>query len=224
MEVGKIEAQVSSETVDLLRYVWIIPIIVGFVTFVLTTIVNQRKDKKQFRMEKMAFIKYEQIVTEYPFNDRNCMILCTKEIRRYIDSVSHYGMKTKMAFLVLENVTENNVLDLKIEVVSSYNKRNVPQAFNMPMWKSSDVLYIPVSIPGEPTYQVNDEKLNVYYTTLGFEKYVIGYKRNEKNGYDEYLKKIYFNFIKYTKIKYKRSDFYSYIKVTKEDKVKQSET
>ncbi len=222
MEVGKIEAQVSTQTVDLLRYVWIIPIIVGFVTFILTTIVNQRKDKKQFRMEKMAFIKYEQVVTSYPFNDRDCTILCSKEMNRYIDSLR--GIKTTMAFLVLENVTDNNVLDLKIEILSSDGKKFVTQAFNMPMWKSSEILYIPVSIPGASTYHVNDEKLNVYYTTLGFEKYVMGYKRIEKSVYDEYLKKIYFKFIKYTKIKYKRSDFYTLIKIKNEEKVKQTET
>lgn len=219
MEVGKIEAQVSTQTVDLLRYVWIIPIIVGFVTFILTTIVNHRKDKKQFKMEKMAFLKYEQSVLDFPFNDRDCTILCSREISRYIDSLN--GNKTKMAFLVLENVTENNVLDLKIEVVSSDDKKSMIQEFNLPMWKSSEILYIPVSIPGSTSYHVTDEKLNVYYTTLGFEKYVVGYKRKKPDVYDEYLKKIYFRFIKYTKIKYKQSDFYKYIKV---EKVKQTET
>ncbi|WP_291754735.1 hypothetical protein [Lysinibacillus sp. UBA5990] len=224
-EVGEIEAQVSTETVDLLRYVWIIPIVVGFVTFVLTTVVNQRKDKKQFRMEKMAFIRYEQVETDYPFNDRDCTILYTNDIRNVLESLSHDDEKTRMTFLVLENLTENNVLDLKVEIVSSYDDTSLKskQSINMPIWKSDEVLYIPISIPGAATHHVTDEILNVYYTTLGFEKYVIGYRLNEQNDYDEYLKKIYFKYFKYTKIKYKQSDFYSYIKVTNEEKGKQAE-
>ncbi|UDK97888.1 hypothetical protein EYB33_16930 [Lysinibacillus sphaericus] len=212
----QIPIEVSTSQIDLLRYIWVIPILIGFITFILTSLFTIYREKRNNLLEKRAFIEYHQYELNYPFNDnKDGLILTSIEGKKTLELYKeNSGI---CCFLEIKNITENDILNLKIEVISE-SKRIVKQEFALPIWKNDTTLYIPITIHDGNTHFVTDHKLDIQYTTLAFEKFSYGYYRTKDKKYNTYLKKYYFfNLIPITKIKYSEVPRFTYIKLEKKE-------
>ncbi|ARZ61509.1 MULTISPECIES: hypothetical protein [Bacillus cereus group] len=205
----------NSTNVDWLRYVWIIPIVTGFITFILTSLFTIYREKKSANSESRAFIQYEEFELSYPFENvkkyGEGMLLLSENGRKLVEK----GGRTTLAFLILKNITDNDVINVKIESeFQSKEGKVIREEFAMPVWNSNDVLYIPQSVYGSSSYYSTNIELTVSYSTLGFENFKSGYKRMENGKYKDFLKKKYFKLFYWDVIKYHQSEFFRFIKIT----------
>lgn len=211
--------------IDWLRYVWIIPIVVGFVTFVLTSLFTVYRERKNISIPKRIFIEYAEYELEYPFSDMpkhgEGIVLLGKNGKKLIDYANSAGGSV-FTFMVIKNITENDIINLNIKFVFSDRsgkkgatpKEIVNEEFSLPVWKHQDTLYIPATIHDNKTSNFStSEELVISYTTIVFEHFRYSYKRLNNGEYIEKLKKRYLRFIWLTKVNYKRSGFFSFVRV-----------
>lgn len=204
--------------VDWLRYVWIIPIVVGFVTFILTSMFTLYREKKSSNIFKRALISYNEYELTYPFENVKSfgegLLLLNADGKKLINSVG--TNKAVFPFLVLKNITDNDLLNVKIESNYEVGKGKIVEVeFFMPLWDSKDVIYIPMSHYETGSKFVTNIDLTVSYTTIAFEKFKMGYKRIKKSTYEDFFMKKYFNLFYLNNVKYHQGKFYTYEKITK---------
>lgn len=213
--------------VDWLRYVWIIPIIVGFVTFVLTSLFTVYRERKNNNIPRRIFLEYAEYDLHYPFEDKpkhgEGKILLGQNGRKLIEHANKTGGAV-YSFLVLNNITENDVVNVKINFVFSNRLSNqdipedaIREKFTLPVWKSTDTIYIPMTIYGGSFHTSTSEELLIEYTTTGFEHFRYSYNREFSGEYIERLEKRYLGFMWLPKINYHRSEFFSFIRVRNKD-------
>ncbi|MGG3911263.1 hypothetical protein [Peribacillus simplex] len=212
--------------VDWLRYVWIIPIVVGFVTFVLTSLFTVYRERKNNNISKRIFIEYAEYEMNYPLDDDikhgEGIILLGKNGKKITNHADEVG-GGRFSFMVIKNITENNVINVKLRFVFSDRlgkqdvcpKNVIEEEFFMPVWKNTDTIYIPAKIYKDISNFTTNEELVISYTTTSFEHFKYSYERQYDGNYKEQLKKRYLGFIWITKINYQQSQFYSFIRVVK---------
>lgn len=214
-----------------------LPLVTAIITFILTSLFTMYRDKKANNFTKRAFFEYAEYEMEYPFDGNNIKhgegkLLLGKNGKLLHDHARTYG-KTVYSFLVLRNVTSNDVINVKIKFVFSDRRGKkgavpneiIKEEFSLPVWKSTDTIYIPASIYNHPTSNFStSEELEVIYNTTTFEKFKYLYTRKEDGNYKEQLKKRYLGFIWITKLNYERANFFTFVNVKKSEKKTKEET
>ncbi len=207
-----------------IKYLTIIfPLITAVITFFLTSLFTMYKDKKTINISRRVFIEYAEYLLDYPFNEEttsihgNGLLLLGDNGKKLIRSADKDG--EKHSYLVLKNITNNDVINVLIKTEFLSDGILTSEEFNMPIWKHKDSIYIPQTFnEGSSVYSQN-ELLKIRYTTSNFEEFEFGYIRQQDGTYQETLKKKYLGFIWLNKVKYYKSKFYSFHKVgKKEDK------
>lgn len=204
-----------------------LPLITAIITFVLTSLFTMYKERKINNISKRVFIDYAEYELRYPFdNDAKNLhgegtLLLGKNGKKLYQHANQHGGAT-YTFLVIKNITTNDVIDVKVKFAfsdrlskNSTPKEMITEEFFMPVWKSTDSIYIPATIYNHSSHLSTNEELVVSYSTTSFERFKYSYKRQKDGTFKERLKKRYFGFIWITKIRYKKGEFHSFIKVKK---------
>jgi len=201
----------------------IVPLITAVLTFILTSAFTAYKERKAMNISKRVILDYAEYSLQYPFEDKvsdnhgKGLILWGSNGKKLSDSASEYyscyGSRATYQFLVLKNITENNIINVKIKTTYDCRGKTVKEEFFLPVWNYETTLYLPQSVHGgENIYSTNLE-LKIIYTTSNFETFSYGYKRTKKDSYEEHLKKKYLGFIWITKVKYFQNEFYRFERV-----------
>lgn len=207
-----------------------LPLLTALITFFLTSLFTLYRESKYKNHDKRIFFEYKEFELKYPFgNDQNHgegIILLGDNGTKLHRHAKKHG-ESVYSFLILKNITENNVINVKIKHEMSdrvgNNKKTVSnkivkEEFFMPVWKWKDTLYIPATFYDGGSNFTTNEELIVIYNTTTFEKFKYSYVRQDDSSYKEKLKKKYLGFIWITKINYEKSEFYSFVHVQKENK------
>ncbi len=215
---------VNNVPVDWLRYVWIIPIVMGFVTFVLTSLFTVFRERKNNNIPRRVFLEYAEYEMEYPFGDKpkhgEGRILVGENGKKLIQNANTHG-GSDYTFMVINNITENDIINVKIKFVfsdrpgkrGSLPKEIITEEFFMPVWKSADTIYIPSTIYNSSSKFSTNEELLIEYTTTGFEHFRYSYVREYSGKYTERLEIRYLGFMWLPKVNYHQGDFYRFIRV-----------
>lgn len=163
-----IPLEVSNKIVDLLRYIWIIPIIVGFATSILTIWFNRKKDVKDYRLEHRAFIKWHFRIKKNPFelNDadlKNILLIENGNTKKMSELKGAH-----IQYIRYENITQNDIafIQIKVDVNGRINK------YFLHSWEHDSVLFIPLY-----SNEIIDKKIiKMTYTTLADEKFILLHK------------------------------------------------
>lgn len=210
----------TSEPATSLKYMTIIfPLITAIITFILTSLFTMYKDRKSTNINKRIFIEYAEFLIEYPFNEKSLtlhgkgLILLGENGTKMLKVLKKIGEEAKSSYMVVKNITNNDVINVLIKTVYSSGTVRVTEEFNLPLWKHSDSLYLPQTIyESENIYSQNDE-LSITYTTSNFEVFRYRFLMQEDGKLVETLKKRYLGLIWITKVKYHKTNFYKFIKV-----------
>ncbi|UDK97885.1 hypothetical protein EYB33_16910 [Lysinibacillus sphaericus] len=186
-----IPLEVSKETIDLLKYVWIIPIAVGLITFILTTLVNSRKDSKEYKLNHRALITHTYKTTFNPYelskNDgKEALLLTSNDILQMVAENSKE--KNKFRCVKIKNSLTTTIVNINISVgFVNITNPNEPYSkkvatLSMGVWEGEKELIIPVLALKE-NEKKEDYFINVIveYTTLAEEKFI--YSRYYKINY-----------------------------------------
>lgn len=215
-----------------------LPLITAVTTFILTSLFTLYREGKTNNNSKRAVLEYQEYDLKYPFENPKKYgegLLLLNDNGLHV--TEKYAGGT-VSFLILRNVTSNDVINVKItSVVKSREGKVLTQTFTMPIWKSSETLYIPQNMHESDSYYVTNESLKIEYSTLAFEKFRFGYKKTKdkmkkgkkkKGQYKDYFQKKYLGFIYIRLLKYHKGDFYRFVKIvdnkTKEKKEEESNT
>ncbi|WIV17843.1 hypothetical protein QPK24_15650 [Paenibacillus polygoni] len=202
----------------------VVPLITAVLTFILTSLFTSFKERKAMNIPKRVILDYAEYTFDYPFENKvsenhgNGRILLGSNGKNITNEALDFykGARTRspLQFLVLKNVTENNVINVKIRTVyGSKEGEKVDEMFIMPVWEHKTTLYLPQTVYcSKSTFSTNLE-LVITYTTANFETFKYSYKRTKKNLYKERLKKRYLGFIWLTKIRYFKQSFNSFLVV-----------
>jgi hypothetical protein len=204
------------------------PIVTAILTFILTSIFTLYREKKNLNISRRVFFEYAEYELRYPFTDVNLhgegILLQGKNGKRIIDKALSDPEGYVFTFLVLKNITENDIVNILINFEFSSNKM-IKETFVLPIWKSNDTLYIPATVHGSSSPFSTSEHLEIKYCSTSFEKFKFSYKRQKNGEYDEVLSKKYLGFLWIKKMKYHKSGFYSFRRVVdnkKENEVNNS--
>lgn len=171
-----IPVTVSKETIDFLRYIWVLPVIIGFITFILTNWYNSRKDNKEYRLEHRSFITYTFSTYKNPFklrdNDLNKILIVKNSSTNALTKTTD----DRVVYLRLENTTKNSVFYVNI-FCDINGKKNT---YFLQAWNSDITLLIPLkkNEQNEQQNEQNEESKQVYfnfqitYSTIAEEKFI----------------------------------------------------
>ena len=176
-----IPVNVKGETVDLLKYVWTIPIIVGFSTFILTLFVNSKKDSKEFRTKHRAFITKSTTVRINPYRlpktGAEEVIIITNNKTRVM--IAKNQRKEKIYCLKLKNALETKIVNImiKAKVVDFSDNDNIKihteEIFQLNIWDFNKEIIIPLTTISDDVerdfYMVDFE---IRYETLAEEEFI----------------------------------------------------
>lgn len=164
-----IPVTVTKETIDFLRYIWILPVVIGFITFILTNWYNSRKDNKEYRLEHRAFITNTFSTYKNPFklreNDLNKILIVKNSSTNTLTKTTD----DRVVYLRLENTTKNSVFYVNIFCDINGEKNT----YFLQSWNSDVTLLIPLKINEQ-----NEESKQRYsnfritYSTVAEEKFI----------------------------------------------------
>ncbi|GLY10350.1 hypothetical protein [Pseudobacillus badius] len=184
-----------------------LPLITAIVTAFLTTIFTSVREKKSLNVSNRIFLEYGEYDLHFPFDKE-----VPKNLGKGVIYWGENGMKLKKfteengktiySFLVLNNPTINNAINVNITTEYSCENESVKEVFSLPYWKNDDVIYLAHSIHEAGSHLSRSEKIDIRYTTESFEQFRFSIIRNLDGTYRKKLQKKYFNFFWVTKLNY----------------------
>ena len=192
------------------------PIVTAILTFILTSLFTLYREKNSLNISTRVFFEYAEYGLSYPFTDvalhGEGILLQGKNGKRIIDKALCNPDGDVITFLILKNITENDIVNVLINFEFSGNKK-ITETFVLPIWKSKDTIYIPATEYGSGSPFSTSEHLEIIYCTTSFEKFRYSYQRRKNGHYDEVLSKKYIGFLWIRKMKYYQSGFFSFRRV-----------
>lgn len=192
------------------------PLLTAVLTFFLTSVFTLYRERKASNLSKRALIQYEEWSLTYPFTDKTIsyhgegLVLLNRDARTIVEDIEANG-PGPLTFLIIRNISENDVFNVSIRAVITTGKTTISQQYTVPVWNHATTLYIPYATR---SLAVGNEELVIMWSTVNFERFKLSYTK--KSGWTEVLQERFMG-IWITKQVIPRGDYYSFTRVTRSE-------
>jgi len=181
-----------------LKYIIVFyPIAIALLTVTFSSILTFFTKRKDRRLENRPYFSYTEYILSYPITDSSHGegVLLLGENGKKLFPIGSRDGSSKASFMVLKNLSSNDVLNAEIVVKYSDSGEYLKEKFNLPIWKKDEAIYLTQSIYGKSIFSTN-ERLVITFNSTALEKLRFTYKRKRYSIYN-------YRFVKSSKFKYK---------------------
>ncbi|WP_227396993.1 hypothetical protein [Jeotgalibacillus aurantiacus] len=165
------------------QLVIIIPILTAILTVLFNAVLKFFFERNDINYSKRPFFSYIEYLMDYPIDRskrNNGFILFGRNGIKLFNSSTHYYSKAN--FLELKNLTNNDIINVKIKSKFFSDGIKVQEDFSLNIWRQDQLILIPQTVFGKDLYSTN-EALIIKFRTLSGENIKFSYKRRKFYSY-----------------------------------------